>query len=814
MGKKLLKNHSQNESQELRNLKKDISLTKNFLKLVRHFDQLPKMEKTPYDATRSLYQAVSKGRDISRLGKVLEMFYGPPRKAPGKSMPLSLRFNPSIKYLHGIREEQYLFLKEAKEGFFYAALWPWQKTAGNITVHLGYISSKMSKNDYIDLEKLVKTNVLNEKVFKKFDVDKKSRIHGISLASFLKMAVFEKISCNLEIKDRSKVGRLFLRKGELIAAETGRLKSKAAAYEILSWENTSVELKEVDGKKKNEINQRLLEILVESLKLRSAGSGERRTIGRAGRTSGEKPSDEKYRKLLGSAKARDIKRFLPVFVTVLGVILVVVAISLFYTRILKPRQIQGEYDTLLAMVEKSDSLEEKEIILQEFLISNPEYEDTEKVENKIKEIHYAIEKQDFEIALNTVKNLTIDSDYEKKATDIYTSYLIKYPNGAYKAEIKDKISEIPALIDEIDYEKLSKVAQSDYGKRIETYLSYLSKHPGGRHFNAVEELISDTGEEYYDYLIREVALFEQQKQWDRGIELCSRFIDIFKNNYHLDEIVELKTTLQDNKDYDLLIAHIKRSGNNYWIARKAYFDFLKNHPDTDKKDVIKYRLTRIGKKIDELKKWETVLKYSKNEQYSLSKRIYELENYISYNFSGPYVNSAKTILGRLQTENRTIKQQQVGQQRSMEQSRIRQEKNRIKIERNTIKTMLKSSGRRYVAKNDGTFTDKKTGLTWSLLDSRTALNKCLDYKSAQKYVKSLKTGGYRDWRLPYSNELAGIYKNEPFFPDKRTKWYWTSEVFTKGYNKNALIVTSKHEKAYKRQQVKLDKCGWVRAVRP
>ena len=128
--------------------------------------------------------------------------------------------------------------------------------------------------------------------------------------------------------------------------------------------------------------------------------------------------------------------------------------------------------------------------------------------------------------------------------------------------------------------------------------------------------------------------------------------------------------------------------------------------------------------------------------------------------------------------------------------------------------MLNRSGRRYVSKNNGTFTDTKTGLTWCLLDSRAALNKCLDYKSAQKYVQSLKTGGYRDWRLPYSNELAGIYKSEPFFPDKRVKWYWTSEVFTKGYNKNALIVTSKHEKAYKRQGVSLDKCGWVRAVRP
>jgi len=272
--------------------------------------------------------------------------------------------------------------------------------------------------------------------------------------------------------------------------------------------------------------------------------------------------------------------------------------------------------------------------------------------------------------------------------------------------------------------------------------------------------------------------------------------------------------LQEQKDYDFLIAHIKRSGRNYWKVRKAYYSFLAQHPDTDKKNEIEKELSRIAKKIDEIRKWKTVLIYSKNEQHSISKRIYELENYISYNSSGPYVDYAKTIITRLQNRNRSLKQQQMGKQRSRQQAQIQREKDRIKIERNKIKTMLNQSGRRYVSKNNSTFTDTKTGLTWCLLDSRAALNKCLDYKSTQKYVKSLKTGGYRDWRLPYSSELASLYKNEPFFPDKRVKWYWTSEVFTKGYNKNALIVTSKHEKAYKRQGVSLDKCGWVRAVRP
>lgn len=815
MGKRPSANHSAIESQELIRLKNDLNLTGKFLKLVRFLDELPQMEKTAYDATRSLYQAVSKGRDIGTLEKKLEAFFGPPSKASGKSMPMSLRFNPATKYLRGVRNEQSLFLKKTKEGFFYGALWPWIKAPENITVHLGYISNKMSKKDYNDLEKLVKTNVLNEKIFKAFDAEQESRIYGISLASFLKMAMFEKISCTLEIKSTGKIGRLFLLQGILIAAETGRLKNKAAAYEIISWENTSVELSERSAKKTNEINQGLLEILSEALKVRNEGSQNRRTMGKAGRVDEkQKPTDERYKKLLGSAQKPGKKRFLLVSAMVFGVLIFIAVGAVFSIRVIKQSRVKSEYENLLVQTEELSILEEKEMLLKEYVNSHPPNTYTEEIEEKIWEIHHLIEEQDFQATLKNVGKLSIDSSYEKKATAIYTEYLTKYPDGTYAEEIQLKIAQLPSLIDDIEYKQLAGVAQNEYGKRINAYLSYLSKHPGGRYVSAVEELIADTGEDYYDYLIKEVDLVEQQKQWDRGIELCSRFIDIFKNNHHLDEVFGLKTALEENKDYDLLMAHIKRTGTNYWIARKAYFDFLKKHPATDKKNEINNELSKIAKKIAEIKKWETVLMFSKNEQHSLAERIYELENYISYTSSGPYIDSAKSILARLQNRNLSLKHQQKEKQRGRQQAQIQREKDRIEREGDKIKTMLNKFGRRYVSNNDGTFTDTNTGLKWCLLDSRAALNKCLDYKSAQKYVNRLKTGGYRDWRLPYASELATLYKKDPSFPDKRATWYWTSEIFTKGYHKKALIITPKYEKAYKRRGVNLDKCGWVRAVRP
>jgi hypothetical protein len=358
MDKKPPINHSMNESQELISLKNILNSTREFLRLVRVLEELPQMEKTSYDATRSLYQAVSRGRDIRTLEKKLETFFGPSQKASGKSLPVSLRFNPSTKYLRGIRKEQTLFLKKTQNGFFYGALWPWSKNLENITVHLGYISNKMSKKDYNDLEKLVKTNFLNEKIFKGFDADKESRIHGISIASFLQMAKFEKISCTLEIKTTGKAGRLSLLQGELIAAETGRIKNKAAAYEILSWENTSVELREQSGKKTNEINQGILEILSEALKIRSEDSEDRSAIGKAGRDDiKEKPTDERYKGLLGSVQKPGKKRFLLVSAMVFGVLLFITIGAVFSIRVIKQGQIKNEYENLLVQTEELRTLE-------------------------------------------------------------------------------------------------------------------------------------------------------------------------------------------------------------------------------------------------------------------------------------------------------------------------------------------------------------------------------------------------------------------------------------------------------------------------
>ena len=75
-------------SREMTDLLIGLNVTRDFLALVELLDTLPNLQITPYNVTRSLYQAVSQGRDIATLGMQLEGFFGPAKKSPGKPMPV------------------------------------------------------------------------------------------------------------------------------------------------------------------------------------------------------------------------------------------------------------------------------------------------------------------------------------------------------------------------------------------------------------------------------------------------------------------------------------------------------------------------------------------------------------------------------------------------------------------------------------------------------------------------------------------------------------------------------------------------------
>ena len=59
----------------------------------------------------------------------------------------------------------------------------------------------------------------------------------------------------------------------------------------------------------------------------------------------------------------------------------------------------------------------------------------------------------------------------------------------------------------------------------------------------------------------------------------------------------------------------------------------------------------------------------------------------------------------------------------------------------------------FVAYDNGTVRDTRTGLIWASKDS----GQDVTWQEAKAYCENYRGGGYTDWRMPTSDELEGLY---------------------------------------------------------
>jgi len=554
------------------------------------------------------------------------------------------------------------------------------------------------------------------------------QVHGIGLDSFLQMAQMEKTTCTLKVIKDDNIGHLYLLNGNLIDAETEELKSIEAAYKIIGWENAVIEIENVCKKEKNVINQPIMNILMEALKIRDEAKlkekGQKSEILEVTDleiqiepTASEQiqaddvqakepesieeppeeleleleiesepeaaepetpepeapqieiepealkpkapepkapepkpPAPEKARKPVPSEKilvdvdtelmeeaAKSKKKILTISAAAVGIILIVSA-GLVY--LITSKGDKGEYQRVLAKVENQQELEEKKKILQNFITSHDQSKYTTNADNKIKEIQNLVEERDFNNTISDVKKLPADKNFQKEAASIYTLYLAKYPGGAYSDKIKQKISEIPNRMDDMDYQKVKEAELGDDDTKIAAYSIYLTNHPQGKHHETVEKSISDMSEGYYEYLKKEITACDTQKQWDSCIAFCNRFMITFKNNKRLDEISALKKEMEGKRDLTALRNKADLKGDDYEAAKEIYLTYLKTNPDSSINSQIQDDLAMIDKKIQEKSEWEIIFSYSQNQQKDIFDRVQRLKKYMEQNPSEHYLHDA------------------------------------------------------------------------------------------------------------------------------------------------------------------------------
>ncbi len=112
---------------------------------------------------------------------------------------------------------------------------------------------------------------------------------------------------------------------------------------------------------------------------------------------------------------------------------------------------------------------------------------------------------------------------------------------------------------------------------------------------------------------------------------------------------------------------------------------------------------------------------------------------------------------------------------------------------------LGSFDNHFVDNNDGTITDRATGLMWQ----KSGSSKTLDNRSTKEYIKRInrqKLAGYSDWRMPTIEELASLLTRrrksgvhiDPVFDNKQLRcWSADQADITSPYYSGAWIVSFK-----------------------
>ena len=893
-----------NGSPEFEALKQSPELLEGFMALIESVDKLTDMDRRIQEKGLSLYQAISKGKDIHVLEGILEKFFGKPVKPAGEPVSGELQRTQTYKHFKKIKKEQSLFIQMTGETELYGALLPWSEKEGVITVHLGLCSAKMPYEDYQKIEQWMSRRMA-KRVSKQVDSSLGGQVQGISLTSFLQMSEMEGSTCTLRIRSGSKNGVLYLEDGQLVDAEAGDLKHLEAAYEIIGWEGVTIEIEKTVGLAERNVNVPLMQVLMESLKQKDdreyaktaspsrAKSAETSPPARVSEGVGGGASGPEERAAIGQAKMAELENIVPIEIqskeasapaektrqksevnsdqqdqlidlelmdteererrlfekaqerkklaqlavkhgrlkkkTLMAAVVAAAVLGagafLGWSVFLKePRQ--SAYEKLQVALSQAVDWEVKEKLVMDFIDTQPPGEERAMAETTLQKIWVEAEEANYKKTIDGVFNMPMDASYEKKATDLYAQFLKRYPASRYRGDIEKALARISELSDDFDFSQLRNIDVNEYISRLQACEAYLSKHPQGAHRNAVKAMMRETiNASYYDFTKR-IQQCEKAKAWGKCIQICDEYSAKFQSYLAVDTIKATRDKMQSKKDYDALIAGVVNVDDA--AARKRYVAYLAKYPEAEERKEIEAALDRINRKGQAAKRWDALKAEIMGTARDPGEKMDLLQDYIFENSSGPYVQEARSLLRQLETENEKLSQeryqaarkklaeaqaQKEAQEKQAASLKLQKEQERIKRRQQEVIAMLQKSNRFVVTQPDVVI-DRKTSLMWSLLDSNLVQGDCMNFRSAVQYVRGLRHGGYSDWRLPTSGELAGIYKNSPYFPPSGAEWYWTSESFAKGYHEEANIVTSKPESGFSRTSVSTDACGTVRAVRP
>ena len=595
------------------------------------------------------------------------------------------------------------------------------------------------------------------------------KLHGVGLDAFLQMAQMESITCTLTVTSGQTEGKLFLKEGVLIAAETGSLRNAEAATRIISWEQSAIEILDACDKSVDEIRQPLMNLLMDGMRLRDEHKAapphaEPEAIGNgqpaAEAPAAEAPEETELTLELASPpspappprtppspekaptsekqvppprppenNARPIKkrpaatgttakppRKRGVKYLCFGAALLVVCGVIGSWLWISAKREKAAYETLRNRVDTTIAVDKKIALMENYLGTDPGPDYAQRIRQRIETLEKSLAEEAVAATRRAADQMVADGNLEG-ALAAYEDLRKRIP-ARFQAQANAAISSLREKIATRAFSAMETAALALGPERINTYQDFLSRHPDSPHQNKVRDLIREMHDEYYLYIKRRIAINEAAENWQACLDLAAQFLAAYPDSDHTTALRQYQAECTEKHHAALAFAQLLREaealGNDYKAAAAVFQDYLKVYPKTPSREDIQREIVRL----------ESLAEHQRLTQTTDAELI-----------------------------------------------------------------RISAAGNRFTANDRQTVTDQHTGLMWCLLDAQAVLDRCLTYEEATTYVMNLDTGGHGDWRLPTPGELLALHRGPAPYPAAPERWYWSSDTQKRYLDQWVIAVT-------------------------
>lgn len=438
---------------------------------------------------------------------------------------------------------------------------------------------------------------------------------------------------------------------------------------------------------------------------------------------------------------------------------------------------------------------------------------------------------------NSISALSLDDNYKEKAMGYYDGFLRERWGTFLEDYIKEKLVEIPKNLEAYEFKKLAVMEKLSRRDRMNAYKSFMLTYPESKNKQVVQNLIAALSDDSYAELTEASIACSRENRWESCIRMSDAFIRDFSDDPRAQSVAESRKKMMDRLELQNMKS--RAVAMDYDSAKKMFIDYLGSNLDSTVKNDIREQIANLNQKIELQAKWEETSSYCRNSQIDVYQRIRELKDYMDRDAPGMFKRDAEALMRDLKKEERVGQARMAESLREREENaryaKVQAERDRVMQERERIRSgeskrkareqklgeearrmsrVLGDSNGRFRVNSDKTVTDSRTGLVWCLVDSYSSDDGCMDFESARDYVRSLNVGGYRDWRLPDTGELAMLYNSKPYFPSSGASWYWTLRSSSEAWNDRAAVFYPDRKDVFEQVYKNKSDCGFVHAVRP